>query len=178
MDGSIDFACAEPESRRGLTAAIDPGAEGALAVRMGTGDVRVYKCPDTYVDQLDLMRDMRSIGVVRCALEEVHAWPARMVPCPHCKRPIRQPQGSASIWAFACNYQGWLSACTASGISIRNVAPGAWMKTFGAAPKDKPERKRWLKELAQQRFPEIRVTLWNADALLLLEWAERPGTWP
>jgi hypothetical protein len=42
------------------------------------------------------------------------------------------------------------------------------MKKLGTLPKDKPERKRAIRELMARRFPGLEVTLKTADALGLL----------
>ena len=54
------------------------------------------------------------------------------------------------------------------------VRPQVWQKGFGlgtaSACAKKSEWKNKLKGEAQRRFPELRVTLGTADALLIGEW--------
>jgi hypothetical protein len=42
------------------------------------------------------------------------------------------------------------------------------MKKLGAFPKDKKARKNAIKQMMQTRYPNIKVTLVNADALGIL----------
>lgn len=51
--------------------------------------------------------------------------------------------------------------------------PSKWMKHFGKLPKgtkNKKARKEKLKSIAQKLFPKIKVTLWNADGLLMMKY--------
>lgn len=54
------------------------------------------------------------------------------------------------------------------GIPFVEVLPTQWMKKVGALPKEKPERKKALKEFAARRYPHLSPTLKTADALALL----------
>jgi hypothetical protein len=74
--------------------------------------------------------------------------------------------GSACTFARHCGHLE--AALYALGIPFTEVAPGVWMKKLGTLPKDKPERKRAIRELMARRFPELEVTLKTADALGLL----------
>jgi len=58
------------------------------------------------------------------------------------------------------------------GVPFRQVAPQVWMKVCGALPKEKPDRKRAIREDMARRFPHLRVTLKTADALGILCWSE------
>ena len=57
------------------------------------------------------------------------------------------------------------------GVPRRDVAPGVWMKCLGTLPKDKPQRKRAIREAMAVRHQHLAVTLATADALGILEWA-------
>lgn len=62
--------------------------------------------------------------------------------------------------------------CEAFGIIPVEVAPATWQRA--AFVKKRGTRSEWknaLKEVAQRRYPQIRVTLQNADALLILSYA-------
>ncbi len=59
------------------------------------------------------------------------------------------------------------------GYRIVEVHPKKWQSHFELGNK-KDHGKRWkahCKDAAQRRFPQLKVTLKNADALLLLEYA-------
>jgi hypothetical protein len=56
----------------------------------------------------------------------------------------------------------------ALGIHFTEVVPRVWIKKLGTLPKDKPERKRAIREEMQRRFPRLGFTLKTSDALGLL----------
>ena len=47
------------------------------------------------------------------------------------------------------------------------------MKHYGSMPKEKKDRKNYLKQLAQQMYPDHKVTLYNADAILLANYIKK-----
>ena len=57
------------------------------------------------------------------------------------------------------------------GVPAEQVAPSVWQRALGTLPKDKPVRKRAIRELMARRFPHLVVSLKTADALGLLTWA-------
>ena len=74
--------------------------------------------------------------------------------------------GSACTFARHCGHLE--AALYALGIPFTEVAPAVLMKKLGTLPKEKPERKRAIRELMARRFPGLDVTLKTADALGLL----------
>lgn len=56
-------------------------------------------------------------------------------------------------------------------LDFEEVHPRTWMKLIGPLPKGYADRKRAIKEAMQERWPDTKVTLWNADALGILHWA-------
>ena len=52
-------------------------------------------------------------------------------------------------------------------IPYKLVTPHTWMKHYGSRPKDKKDRKNHIKHLAQQRFPDVDITLATSDAMLI-----------
>ena len=65
------------------------------------------------------------------------------------------------------NYGEWLGILATLKIPYIQVTPSKWMKHFGSMPKIKKDRKNHLKHLAQQRFPDVDITLATADAILI-----------
>ena len=47
------------------------------------------------------------------------------------------------------------------------------MKFYGAMPPDKRKRKNYLKQLAQQLYPNIKITLATSDAILLAHYLQQ-----
>jgi len=65
-----------------------------------------------------------------------------------------------------------IGALCALRIPFREIPPQAWQKNAGTGTALKLNRTQWkrkLKEIAQQRYPSLKVTLSTADALLMLD---------
>jgi hypothetical protein len=77
-------------------------------------------------------------------------------------------QGISSTWKFAVNYSAWMTALYAMRIPFLLVTPQKWQKCVGGMPADKTDRKNAIKAYAAARYPHIRTTLRNSDALAIL----------
>ena len=93
-----------------------------------------------------------------CVIEKVHSMPK---------------QGVVSTFTFGKNYGQWLGILASNGVPYKEVTPQTWMKYYGAMPKDKPKRKKYLKHLAQSLYPNIKITLKTADAVLIAHWCRQ-----
>lgn len=140
--------------------AIDPGKKGALAVRDHEGRVHVEKL-DT--DSLkDLWDQIASYGPtmdtreVFCLMEKVGTG-----------RPGNAARAMTTFARHCGNVEAFL---TAARIPFDEILPTSWMNgTVGKIrSKEKADRKREIKAYVQKLFPDIRVTLDNADALGIL----------
>jgi len=137
---------------------IDPGVGGAIAWRQMLGSSLARNCPDTPLGQIDLLRGLKAdaelFGLgLRCVVEEVGYMPG---------------DGGRGVWTFASNDATWWAGLLALGIPCRRVRPQKWQKFVGGLPKDYDDRKRALKAFSQARWPDVKVTLANADALAML----------
>lgn len=138
--------------------AIDPGASGGIAAMFPDGSVTVYKMP------YDL-KTLRSTikGITSCAhnsklfVEKVG---------------FHMKGNSAGSSAKFAKHVGEIRGLIVGllGRLPDEEVPHSWMKHFGEMPKDKKERKNYLKSLAAKAFPGIKITLWNADALMMLKY--------
>jgi len=153
-----------------IVMAIDPGANGAIAWyntdqmctcetdRFHETGVCSINMPDTPGDILSLLsvagREMRCV----CYLENVGSY-------------VSGNSGPASVkFARHCGHLDM--ALLACGIPVKLVTPQTWMKSIpGARPKEKAERKRWIKAHVQRLHPSLKITLGNADAIALLDYA-------
>ena len=136
---------------------IDPGKAGGICFLMGD-DIKTFKCPATTHDmaeELILAKDIRKCTAV---VERVHSFPG---------------QGVASTFNFGYNYGVWLGILSALHIPYQLCLPRKWMKFYGSMPKEKKDRKNHLKQLAQQMYPDHKVTLYNADAILLANYLKK-----
>lgn len=139
--------------------AIDPGSSGAVCVLSASGEIIVHKMPDTPKDLLELLRSISLTYESTCYLEKVGGLPK---------------MGGSSMFNFGQGYGHLEMALLALNIKTVTTRPQEWQKVFGIGTKGKSSTTEWknkLKAKAQQLFPTIKVTLWNADALLIGEWA-------
>ena len=138
---------------------IDPGAAGGFAWTGSDGTVSAVKMPEGMTAQVDFLRALSAEqpGII-AVVEKVGGY---------------MPGNSGPAAATFARHCGHLDAALyALGISVRQVAPNTWMKAMGVPSKlTKPERKTHLKEKAARRFPQLKVTLATADALMMLAWA-------
>lgn len=139
-----------------LKIAIDPGKTGAIAYSWfpETGMVHTEDCPSTQKEIFETLKSLLDNGrEAKAVIEKVHSMPG---------------QGVKSVWTFACNYASWQMALIALNIPFTEVSPQSWMKRLGELPKDKKARKLAIKDRMQKLYPNLKVTLKNADALALL----------
>jgi crossover junction endodeoxyribonuclease RuvC len=150
--------------------AIDPGLSGGLAVAR-FGKTECYPMPETQGDLIGLLREIKAThdlecvpktGEVVCVLEEVNGFAGKAQP------------GSA-MFRFGENFGFIKGVVQALGMKLVLVRPQVWQSAFslGTASRcaSKSEWKNKLKAEAQRRFPNLKVTLKTADALLLREYA-------
>ena len=148
--------------------AIDPGWSGGLAVGQG-GKVFCNAMPETLGDVFELIEEIaasaRSEGHDPvCLLEEVGGYAGRAQP------------GSA-MFRFGEQYGFVQGVIRSLGLRLELVRPQVWQRSFGLGTASRcASRREWknkLKAEAQRRFPQIKVTLKTADALLILDHARR-----
>lgn len=136
---------------------IDPGVSGAITALNKDGKVvALTKMPQTMGELLSFLQQFTDNDTT-CYLEKVHARPG---------------DGAASMFKFGQGF-GWLQmALLAAKIKTIEVLPNTWMRGLGIKSKKKDETKtaykNRLKFVAEQLFPDQKVTLWNSDALLIV----------
>ena len=140
---------------------IDPGASGGLAFLNDDRATAVHM-PKTERDIWEMLVSHKQDFNTRAVIEAVHSMPR---------------QGVSSSFKFGRNY-GFLRGCLiAAKIPFAEVTPRGWLKALGIRTKHKTETnvqwKNFLKGLAQQRFPSVKVTLATADALLIAEYCRK-----
>lgn len=150
-----------------LLIAIDPGANGGIAIQAQgyTSPPVVVKMPETPKDIHELLGGILSSGGLNhggaCAIVEkvgMH----------------RQGNNASASCKFARHCGHIEMALIALGIPFEEVTPQKWMKSMGVMPKEKQARKNHIKDIVQRRFPTIKCTLWNSDALgIMLHQLER-----
>ena len=137
-----------------MVLSIDPGSSGAAVLRSEAGDIIAII---DYDGTTSIARALAHEPITQAVIERVWASPVMSV---------------SAAFAFGENYGAWCTAIALKGIPLVEVLPQAWQRTVCPHVRGTgPERKRALKLEAQRRFPEIRVTLRNCDALLISEYA-------
>jgi hypothetical protein len=138
--------------------AIDPGKNGGVAILREDKTIRIHKIPITPKDTEILFKMYQKDAV--CFIEKVFGMPGR---------------GGSAMFTFGQMY-GWLEmALINSKIPTTQITPQKWIKFHGLGTKGSMTDTEWknkLKARAQQLHPNVAVTLWNADALLILEYAK------
>ena len=135
---------------------IDPGKSGGICVYDTSEDEAISFCkmPSTVRDIYELLHDIfsqYSDHKVKVVLEKVHSMPG---------------QGVASTFTFGQGF-GWLEGILASsGVHYTEVIPNKWMKCIGSMPKDKTERKKFIKDWVEKRSGRS-VPLYIADAVAI-----------
>jgi hypothetical protein len=134
---------------------IDPGQGGAIAC--WNKGIKSYKCPQNVETMAGVVEEfIFNSENIYAYIEQVHAMPH---------------DGRSSLFKFGTNYGKWLGILGAYQIETNFVSPQKWMKYWQEKldiklPKDKPSRKRQLKEIASH-YTDKKVTLYNADAILI-----------
>ena len=137
---------------------IDPGVSGGLAWIDPDGITHAEPMPEGMTAQVDRLRSLAAELPGAAAFME--------------KTGGYMPGNSGPAAATFARHCGHLEATLYTlGIPTEQIAPGVWQRALGGFPKDKPARKRAIRELMARRFPALAVTLKTADALGILTWA-------
>ena len=144
--------------------AIDPGASGGLAFISDEHQI-AYKCPKTTREMFSIYNHCMASCYVECStptvvIEKVWAFPT---------------DARSNAFNFGVNYGKWLGIIASSNVKPILVTPKKWQDAYQPLSKEKKTRKKELKKIAEEMFPNIRVTLYNCDALLIGAWAKTIG---
>jgi len=143
--------------------AIDPGASGGICVYNNGTVIEAIPCQKTVNEMAECIEviiknfkaDRIKVSKILGVIENVHAFPT---------------DGRSSAFKFGRNFGMWLGIFASNKLKVVQISPFTWMKSFGDMPKIKSERKRHIKELAANLFPNARVTLKTSDAILLAKY--------
>lgn len=148
---------------------IDPGKSGGICAYNGKKILHVYACPNTLNMMQSLFNDIiidltvSKYNTIHILLELVHAFPT---------------DGRASLSKFMTNYGEWRGIIVSyENHEPRTINPLTWMKYYGDRPTNKQERKKHLKNLAKEFFPNNKVTLKTADAILIAKYGFEEYVW-
>jgi hypothetical protein len=143
---------------------IDPGAKGALAFIDERGNAIVHKSDDT-APRDALLDAIAGVELCECTayLELVGGF-----------QPGR-PQPASRAGVLMRSLGKWEGLLEGLGIKYQLVRPQKWQAGIPgvAGVKEYADRKRVLRDEAIRRFPNIKVTLERADALLIADFGRR-----
>ena len=143
------------------TIGIDPGASGALAFITETGHAVVHLVRDG--DLHGALQDAISCSMGENLVAYLENVPTYIAAA---SKPTHAKLGRA--------FGYWEGLLAGRGVRTILVRPQDWQKGLPNMTSMKgPARKRALRDEAQRRFPGVKVTLHNADALLLAEYGRR-----
>lgn len=161
-----------------ITIAIDPGKSGAIAWHDSvTGKILTEKMPGTLVDRKTFLDTIqRDDGICECWIEEINT-------------ALFGGKHPSAIMQVYGQYRELLGVLTTLGVPARPVKAVKWQKSIPNMPRRpktqgmEPETraralaehrrasKLRIKDEMQMRYPRLRVTDWNADALAILTYA-------
>ena len=139
-----------------MIVAIDPGAHGGIAHY--ADQALAYNMPES---EGDLLESLRQYAGATVYLEDLVKFTGTNMP-------------GSSMAKYASNWGFLKGALMALNCRIVLISPQKWQKALGLGTSkglSKTEWKNKLKERAAQLYPECKVTLNTADALLILEYA-------
>ena len=147
---------------------IDCGVNGGIAFKSNDVayglSVKAVNMPDTIEKLRSQLVHYKNIGNCIAYIEDVP-------PFVGFNRP------AARIFKLAKNYGEVLGVLTGLNIDCIKVRPAVWMKAIGTNKKKHyktdNEWKNYLKKLAMIYWPNTKVTLKTADALLILQYGDR-----
>lgn len=149
--------------------ACDPGVHGAL-VLADTRQKKIYvkHMPEDTRELTGILNKLPSSRKRKLVIEKMS-----YAMCGGGK--VSNPRSSGILGQATGRVLGFAAAC---GFEVDEVPPIKWMRAVGAydsglTARDRTKWKNNLKQIAVENFPSFKVTLQNADALLILLWAYR-----
>ena len=149
---------------------IDPGATGGVCVIDG-GTVRAVPFRSDETTMCDALRVVGESDVV--VMEKVGGYVGGGPMCPVCKQQRNRSPGS-SMFSFGRSVGVLVGVLTVMRVSFSEVEPQKWQAGLGMRkPRGMSQQdwKRQLKQYAQEAYPDVKVTLAVADAILLARYA-------
>ena len=150
----------------GIVIGIDSGANGGVCV--------LYPDKAAFAAQIGSITELRDIletaekyakeksYSLECFVEEVTGYIGG------------KPQPASRSFVLGKSYGSILGLLVGLGIPFRTVRPQKWQTGLsGVRGIEYTARKRRLKEIAAERYPQLKPTLKTADAILIAEYGRR-----
>lgn len=167
-----------------MIVAIDPGSAGGIVALKNTGEITARKMPETDMDIVEYFEGLLSVNYPGekcvCYMEKVGGFVGmrtNFISCPKCRSsiPVKAGDPGSAMFKFGFGNGLLTGIILAKRIRLELVTPHSWQKVLGLGTKSGMSKTEWknkLKAMAQRLYPEMRVTLNTADALLILEYAK------
>lgn len=149
---------------------IDPGVHGGIAILYDDGDVAAFQMPDSD-EAITAALSIFAHRTFRVSIEQIPKF------CGAARFAERQIMGS-SLAVLYGNYRFCCGVLRGIGNPAALLAPLRWQNLVECRNRerlDQPSWKRKLKARAQELFPDTKVTLATADALLIAYAARLKG---
>lgn len=164
--------------------AVDPGKRGAIAVRSDGGVQVLHFQKTTPREVAEFVLLAARCGPTRFITERLRPMP--FVPKKggdENENLNRVGRGAISAFHVGCSFGRTLGQADIVQLvapypmTVEEVTARTWQRYFGVPPRlPYADRKRACKALAENLYPKIRVTLANADALLIAEYGWKTRT--
>ena len=153
---------------------IDPGANGGIAVFIPGDHPKVVKMPKDVTELADFFQYYAATYKPIVFLEKLSVRPDDVEIMPDGKPNMGKMYRIQKLMA---NFEHLKAIIETSGIPYVLTHPMTWqtklkLRVRGQS-EEKNERKRRYAEKAAELYPQIKVTLWNSDALLIMHF----GRW-
>lgn len=152
---------------------IDPGANGGIAIFIPGQNTKVAKMPKDISDLRDFFAYYAEYYKPIVFLEKLSVRPDDVM-----VQGDRAAMGKMyRIQKLMANYEHLKALAETSGIPYVMVHPMTWQTNLNLRKRgeqeEKADRKRRYQDHAAKCYPGVKVTLWNADALLIMHF----GRW-
>ena len=165
----------ESKIRVNCVIGVDPGAAGGLAVFIPGQKVKVVKMPKDVTDLRDFFMYYAENYKPIVFLEKLSVRPDDVI-----VEGDKAAMGKMfRIQKMMANFEHLKAIIEVSGLPYVLTHPMTWQtklslrKRVSGCKESKEERKGRYKDIAAGKYPEVNVTLWNADALLIMHF----GRW-
>lgn len=138
---------------------IDCGKSGGVVIGTHSSqDVEVFKLKDSFIDLTD------QFIFYAGAVAYVETQNLRKIDC--------MTGRWLNIHKLCLHYQRIKDALQCCEIEVHDLSPRVWQKPLKINCKIYKDRKKELKEIAIKNHPNLKVTLWNCDALLMMDFVK------
>lgn len=153
---------------------IDPGSNGGIAVFIPGYPVKAVKMPKDITELADFLSYYKEISNPIIFLEKLSVRPDDVGVGPDGKPNMGKIYRIQKLMA---NFEHLKALIEVAGVPYVMVHPASWQTKLKlrvrGQQEEKAERKRRYALKASELYPGVKVTLWNADALLIMHF----GRW-